>query len=405
MQNTLSAINKKIAIVTTSHLTSNPRVVKEADALAENGYLVTVLYCYTAKWAEDNGVKENTWESILVGGHPVERKWIWNRTRIRRKLCSYFPVFPGLTERSVCRAYNELLYIARKLNADLYIGHNIGALSVVANAARYLNKPFAFDAEDFHRGESILHERNKLAQIIEDRYLPHASYISTASPLITREIERLFPFKKVATINNVFSRKLQPALRSSVATNPLKLFWFSQTVGRDRGIQDAIEAMNLLPDFNIELTILGNCKEEIKSFFLGQQKVDKHRLNFIDPVKPDAIFRLAAEHDIGLALEPAFSKNNDIALSNKIFSYLLAGNAVLASETAMQKKFTDSYPGIGRSHPIGDVEALASNLKFFYLNRQALNKARESAWKLAHDELNWEEEQKKLLEIIGNIFR
>ena len=392
-----------IVLITTTLLSANPRLLKEAWALAGQGYQVTVVCCYTKRWAFEADreiLKEAPFKVILVGGTPYYNRLRWHFSRFRRKVCTWFPLLPPCRRRMHAQAYDELLVAAVRLDADLYIAHNPGALAVAAQAAKNRRVPFAFDAEDFHRGESVIARRNKNIKILEDYYLPNASYISAASSLIAHEYAQLFPEKKVVTINNVFRSAIQPAFRTHDSAQPLKLFWFSQTVGRDRGIQDAIQAMNLLPELNLELTILGYCKEEIKSFFLGQRKVDKHRLNFMDPVQPNAIFHLASGHDIGLALEPAFSKNNDIALSNKIFTYLLSGNAILASETTMQKKFIKSHPSIGRTHPVGDVKVLASNLNFFYLNRQALNEARLSAWKLANEQLNWEQEQKKLIRLV-----
>jgi hypothetical protein len=46
--------------------------------------------------------------------------------------------------------------------------------------------------------------------------------------------------------------------------------------------------------------------------------------------------RLSAQADIGLALEPGTTPNNDIAISNKLYTYILAGNAVVASNTSGQ---------------------------------------------------------------------
>lgn len=41
----------KILLLTTAQPSTNPRLVKEAEALSEAGYWVKVLYCYRADWA------------------------------------------------------------------------------------------------------------------------------------------------------------------------------------------------------------------------------------------------------------------------------------------------------------------------------------------------------------------
>ena len=42
---------KKIVLITTGQPSTNPRIVKEADALHAAGYDVTVLYSFFISWA------------------------------------------------------------------------------------------------------------------------------------------------------------------------------------------------------------------------------------------------------------------------------------------------------------------------------------------------------------------
>lgn len=398
-----------IVLITTTHLSANPRLLKEATAFTKNGYRVTTICCYTKQWAFEADreiLKLAPFKATLVGGTPHHDQWIWQLGRLRRKICSWLPVLPPFRRRMFAQAYDEMLNTAVRLKADFYIGHNPGALAVAANAAKKNGVRFAFDAEDFHREESAGDARSgagKWKRKLEETYFPGAAYLTTAAPLIAAEYQALFPGQKVTAINNVFSRQQQPPFHET-GDGPLKLFWFSQTIGTDRGLEDVFGAMQLIPQIPIRLTLLGQCAGERKSYFLSQGTGPNHSIEMYDPVEPARIFEFAAGQDIGLALEPAFSKNNDIALSNKIFTYLLAGNAIIASETSAQKQFMDQYPEAGRSYPIGAAQALAAHLEFYYLNRQALNHARQSAWRLANEKLNWEEEQKKLLRLVESVW-
>ena len=47
--------------------------------------------------------------------------------------------------------------------------------------------------------------------------------------------------------------------------------------------------------------------------------------------------RLAAQHDVGLASELSTPPNRAISLTNKVFTYLLAGIPVLLSNTPAQR--------------------------------------------------------------------
>ena len=80
----------KIVLITTAQPACNPRIVKEADALALAGFDVTVVYSYFIKWASEKDsdlLKKVSWKYILAGGSPMEDPWTYIYTRIRNKFC------------------------------------------------------------------------------------------------------------------------------------------------------------------------------------------------------------------------------------------------------------------------------------------------------------------------------
>src|SRR5882757_8628859 len=68
--------DKKIVIITSGQPSLNPRVVKEADALAEAGYKVTLLYAYWNDWGTRHDkqlLAEKKWQAIRIGGDPKQK--------------------------------------------------------------------------------------------------------------------------------------------------------------------------------------------------------------------------------------------------------------------------------------------------------------------------------------------
>ena len=261
---------------------------------------------------------------------------------------------------------------------------------------------YAFDAEDFHRSKDDEGESNS-EKIIEDIYFPGAAYITAASTLIADEYKKNYPRIEFAVINNVFSKKQQPSFKQ-ISNQPLKLFWFSQTVGLRRGLQDIIAAINLLNHFPIELTILGYAGENIKKILGSLLTNDHHQINFMPPCDEEELIRISSLHHIGLALEPGFSLNNKIALSNKLFTYLLAGNAVILSGTPAQQLFYKQYPQVGWCYQQpSHSQVLASIIDQAYKEPAMLNSKRQAAWHLADTQLNWEIEQQRFLQMVKNI--
>jgi hypothetical protein len=399
---------KKIVLITTTQPSANPRLVKEANTFSESGYEVIVLYCFVADWAQvlDKELLKNVkWTFKQIGGE--------DKNSLTYKLSRYaFAVYKFINKnlgasffsgQAHARCYKALLKAAIKLNADYYIGHNPGAMAIAANAAKSTNAKAGFDFEDYHRGEYL--DKNtievKRQIFLEKKYINRFTYLSAASPLIKEKIESDYPSLDVSfvTLLNSFSIKEQPALaHSNVEDNSLNLFWFSQHIGKNRGLQIIFEALKEMSDSNIQLTLAGNYTNDIKKYFLNYMQGLENNVHFIGVISPNELASVSSKYDVGLALEPAFSINNDIALSNKIFTYLLAGNALILSETSMQKQFNEEYH-VGLSFPIDDKNALIDCINF-YKNKNNLVKQRESNFSLASSYMNWEKESKKLLAVI-----
>jgi glycosyltransferase involved in cell wall biosynthesis len=384
-------------------------LVKEADAFSDAGYHVTVLYTYVADWAQvlDKNILEKAkWKSIQVGG---ESKAAWKYQISRIRFAFYRLVNEKISvklfaEKAHARCYNALLEYAIKLKADWYIGHNPGAMAIAANAAIITNAKAGFDFEDYYRGEYIdLNSPALKRQIfIENKYFSNFNYLSAASKLIGDKVDDDFKNNKIQieTITNCFSKINQPYIDFSTTSNEeLKLFWFSQHVGLNRGLQIVFEVLKDLGDSSINLTLVGNCTSELSAYFKSLMGNLSNCINFVGVIPANELSSFSSLYDIGLALEPAFSINNDLALSNKIFTYLLAGNAIIFSETSMQKKFNEEF-NAGLSFPINDKEELKKCI-LFYKNRENLLKQRKHNYELAKEKLNWENESQKLFALVN----
>ncbi|WP_316796699.1 hypothetical protein [Pedobacter agri] len=404
---------QKILIVSSGQPSLNPRLVKEADTLVDAGFEVIIIYQYWNDWGTELDKKllsNRKWKAIRVGGSPNKQKLIYFITKLNFRffnlLAFKFSYNFKISERAIGRSSILLLKKASKIKADLYIAHNLGALPAAINAAKKNKAKCGFDAEDFHRQEVTDDTDSKayrLAKYIEDKYFPKLDYLTTASPLIAKAYQKIYPNLKPTVINNVFSADFLQKVRDNGLNNELKLFWFSQTIGKNRGIEDAIKAIGYLKKGHICLTLLGNIDQEHKLYFSNlalQYHLLENQIIFIKPTAPDKIFNMANQHDIGLALEPAFCLNNNIALSNKVFTYLTSGLSLIASETTAQKKFILSNPDIGQSYPIGNINDLATIIRMYDEDRNLLYKTKLAASNLAKEQLNWEMESKKFIELI-----
>lgn len=398
----------KIIILTTGQPSTNPRMLKEVDALIASGYQVKVFYSYWATWgyACDKAVLKN-YDNVFteVGGNPYTSKWKYNFSRLVHKASRIFcSIIPSFQKYSLARTTLALKRAAMGTYADLYIAHNLGALPAAAAAAKKWKVPLGFDAEDYHRGQVATDDRYyKITCSIEDTFTPRCTYITAASPLIGKAYKDLYPKAEITIINNVFQQRYLQPFRITEKEG-LTLFWFSQTVGDNRGLEQVIEALNLVSGLDISIYLLGDCSDGYKHKLTNLAEKPS-MINFLKPVNADDIFQIAAQFDVGLSTEVPHCINRDICLTNKLFSYLLAGNCIIASDTQAQKLFLSQYPGLGLLYKSNDPKDLADQFKKLYYNRTYLNECKQNALSIATLQLNWENESKTLLSVINSVLQ
>ncbi len=411
----------RVCLVTTSTPSANPRLVKEADALAAAGHNVHVVGAHWVDWATEADaalVAGRRWTFSVVDWRRGSRPGLWWSSRLRqhaaRRICGVLGPRRGVADRALTRVAPELAREVERHPADLFIAHNLGALPIAIDAARQRNVPVGFDAEDFHSGqlsparEPLLHA---ITESIERRCLPACDYVTAAAPLIADAYASLCHIATPAVILNVFPRRFRPA--SVAASRPgsadrdrLRLYWFSQTIGPDRGLEDAVAAVGLLGDPRVELHLRGRWQDgyerRLRQHAAGAGVRDE-RLVAHATADPDSMVALAADMDVGLALEPPASRNNDILWSNKAFTYLLGGIPVVLSRTTGQTALASLFGDAAVTYSPGNAAELAAALERWTRNPAALTAARDLAWRLGEDRYNWEVEAPRFLSIVSEV--
>jgi glycosyltransferase involved in cell wall biosynthesis len=408
---------KKIVFITSGQPSANPRLVKEAITLSQAGFKVKVVYVPISPWADQfDKLLFNNYPQIVffkAGYHPLLDKWLFKLVRLRRKLLSkLFEIigdYLNLVDYSTILFGQELFKISIQYKADLYIAHNLGALPAAVKVAHFHKAKVGFDAEDFHRGEFAKNSlERKQTELIENKYFPLIDYLSVASPLIGYAYKKIFPEISPVIINNVFPLSRLGSQSYVRKTLGLHLFWFSQTIGKTRGLECIIEAIGLVKDLPIHFTLLGNASSDMKEYILqlvSEAGLNKEQIHFLDPVPEGELIKVASKFDIGLASEVPYCLNREYCLTNKIFTYLIAGNALALSDTKAQKEFLVEYPGIGMLYKHDDPRSLSSVLRFYAENRETLSTHQNNARELAEKKLNWEMESKKLLTIVETVLQ
>ncbi len=405
----------RIILVASAQPAANPRMMKEATALQEVGYHVTVVWSTIAPWADEfdqlifNRNPAIDW--IQAGYHHKHQKIQYFFARARQKYWQiinrlFGNVFDASIKSQVLFS-QELIKKATGIKADLYIGHNLGALPAIVKAAKLHNAKSIFDFEDFHRGEHRPGSlQNKAVSDVEDKYIPHVHRITASSSMIAQAYENIYRDKKIITINNVFPLSFAVKEVVNIPVKPLKLFWFSQYIGKKRGLQTILQAMSNFKKNEISLTLLGTVSNELSDYFknyISVLQLSTEQLIFLVPVEESTIPEIASQHHIGICSEIAHIENRDLCLTNKLFMYLLSGNALLLSNTKAQQSFLNEYTDIGMLFEQKSVESISRALQFYIDHPDVLNQHRFNALQLAKSKLNWDIESVKWLNLINQL--
>ena len=146
--------------------------------------------------------------------------------------------------------------------------------------------------------------------------------------------------------------------------------------------------------------MLGNVSQQNKEYFQTLAITNGlllDQIKFLNPVREDELVKIAADHHLGMASEVQHVPNRDLCLTNKIFIYLLAGNAIVFSETKAQKQFLEEHKNIGSMYKQGDAQELKNIINSYLNNGDLLYQHRSESFRTATAVLNWEKESQKLL--------
>ncbi|NUQ21435.1 MAG: glycosyltransferase family 4 protein [Gemmatimonadaceae bacterium] len=406
----------RFCLVTQHHLCNNPRLVKEADTLTAAGHDVRVVWLDARadlRARDDELLATRRWRATPVAAERVGLRgqigWLWDgvRREAARRMHDAGLRIRRLAEESLERRPRALERAVRAAPADVVVAHTLGALPPAARAARALGARVVFDAEDLHVGElpdDAAHAgaRARVAEV-ERYYLPRCDRVVASSDGIADALRQAYGLVRPRVVLNAFAL---PPLRSDGAARsgePARLYWFSQVVGPDRGIQTALDAMALLGD-GTEIYLRGEARPELMRELRSHATalgLDE-RVHLLPIVSPDELPALSAQFDVGLALETGSSENRALCVTNKLLTYLAAGLAVAATDTPGQRGVMEQAPAAGFLFPAGDAVALAAGLRALVSDPARLASAKQASRAAAEQRFSWEHERERLLEALTN---
>jgi glycosyltransferase involved in cell wall biosynthesis len=402
---------QRIGIISGSPLDHNPRVLKEASTLTGAGYNVTVL----GSGREGHSVEIDKSMARRHGFSftPVgfaERSTPWSKLadldrRLDNRLARAVHSLTGIESRFQLGVHTgSLLRAARALRADFYIVHYESALWVGSKLLQ-AGQRVGIDLEDWY-SEDLLPENRKerplkLLRSLEATLLQKGVYSSCPSAAMSSALAAEYQCRPPSVIYNAFPwsdrQSLDGQQKDRRDRSLPSIHWYSQTLGRGRGLEDLLAALPFV-EHRAEIHLRGKLSRGFEEWLRSQVPDSWQKNLFVhDLVSNEELLSRIAEHDIGFAGEMKYCRSRDLTVTNKMLHYLLAGLAVVASDTSGQLEIARQVPQGVRTYPSGNPPALAAELNRLLASQEELRSAKATALAAAERTFSWERQAPMLV--------
>lgn len=396
---------RKILILTASHLSRNPRVVKEATTLGAAGYDVTVMTVSVQERFE-------RMDLALIADLPFKRVTIdYTESNRLTRLRGIYSRGSTWVAREALRHLRietpetlgparPLLRMARAFPADLTIVHT----EIPIWAAEFLirdGRRVAVDVEDWYSQDLLFADRRsrplRLLRRAENFVLNHAAYSCATSQSMATALTEAYACPPPIVIRNTFP--LQPPPRTDRANGQAapSFIWFSQTIGPGRGLELFFSAWERTQTRS-HIYLLGDERPGYRQKIIGRLGPGhRERVHFLPLVTPDALPGKLAEFDLGLALEPVWPRNRNVTITNKIFQYMNAGLGIISSNTAGQREVMHAVPECGLLLQAHETTINTARLDALLADRPRIDACRQASRTAAETQFAWEHDESRLL--------
>lgn len=406
----------RVTLIGPNQLASNPRLVRNANALADAGHDVTVIYPdhLTRFRAHDAAVAAGArWRAQPLDfcTTPVARLRA-RFARLRRRVASARGTTP-LSDFRLERAYGyfgpELAAAAAATNPELVIAQQQVTVAAAARAAAAAGARYAVDVEDLVADSSD--EPVSLIRQVEHRFFPDAVFLATMSEAAADRIAELHrPDSRPIVLHNCMSLAERstltpPSGRPLIDT--LRLYWFGQTIGPHACADVVLRALKCLGR-PAQLTLRGANPHPRYIADLHELEASlglREALRIEAGAPPADMVKLAGEHHVCLGTQPGRELFHQLAIGNKVFTGMMAGCAVALTDTIAHRRLLAQHSGWAFTFGENDFSMLAAELNRLLTGLGLLATERQRAWDLSASTFNWEAECGRLLAAVSSVFR
>ena len=207
---------------------------------------------------------------------------------------------------------------------------------------------------------------------------------------------------KMTVVRNLRETTCQRVNESTSGTLE-RMMLYAGKVNVGRGVDWAIDAMELLPGCRLVVAGDGDLLEEMKAY--AAQKAWSDRVEFTGRLMPEAMATLTAKADVGLVMLEDKGLSYHYALPNRVGAFVQAGVPMVVSDLPEMARVVRDY-GVGEVIDEFGVKSYESRVKAL---AKAVERVLAREWKdgdfaAAREDMDWNKEKQKLIDICYTTF-
>lgn len=401
----------KIVMITPDSYMIDRRILLEAKTLVQAGHSVILLAGFECPEEE---------HYVLDGIEIYRYKYDWDDERLK-KIRAMLPdndkikMFVNKVFMRLARKFFEInpfdQFMITKLlqfDADVYHVHDLPCLKAGIQAARKKGAKLVYDAHELYYAQDVLPislQRKYFKD--EKKYIRYPDVVITVNPFIAGLMAERYHIKEPKVIMNC--TELPDGFTSYTGNivkekggipSDWKVVLYQGWISPERNIETLIKGVSFFPEDTC-LALVGYGEYEATLRKLAEELGVLERVFFLGKVPSHEMLYYSVGADIGVIPYRPIDDNHRYCSPNKLFEYVLAGVPIITDDLPFFQMMQEKY-GFICVTDMGSPEAFGRTVTELLSSNQKLSSMRINC-KRAAEELNWEVEGKKLLEIYKHI--
>lgn len=360
----------RIIISVTNDLVTDQRVRKVCDTLLNEGF------------------------EILLIGRKMKKSFTLERAYPTYRMKLFFTKGFAFYAEFNIRLFIKLLFTRK----DILVANDLDTLLPNFLISRLFKKKLVYDSHELFTEVPELTTRPKVQNLwlkIERWIFPKLKNVITVCESIATYYYNLYGVP-VSVIRNLPLKKQMSAVGAfPFDTENKKIIIYQGALNKGRGLELLIETMSLLSDWLLVIVGDGDLTKDLKKKASTSKRLEK--VFFMGKLPPEQLKKLTPLASVGVSIEEDMGLNYHYALPNKIFDYIHAKVPILVSDLPEMRKIVEDYK-VGAVLYERNAHNLANQL-------EKIVKQPKTTWSFnkALSELNWQKEEKQLLNIYRNL--